>query len=164
MADHPKKRQTHKQPEIEELERQVLELTEALQRERADAVNVRRRAEEDRLKMASFFEATVIKKLLPFIDNFERALKHAPKTTDKAVEEWLKGIDGVNKQLWQALESLGVKKIKTVNEVFDPRYHEAVQMDPGSEGAKEVVTEEFIPGYILDGEVIRHAMVKVSMK
>ena len=140
MTDHPKKRQTHKQPEIEELERQILELTEALQRERADAVNVRRRAEEDRLKMASFFKATVIKELLPFIDNFERALNHAPKTTDKAANEWHKGLDGVNKQLWQALESLGVKKIKTVNEVFDPRYHEAVQMDPGSEGTKEVVT------------------------
>jgi molecular chaperone GrpE len=163
MADHHKKIQTHNS-EIAELERQVLELTEALQRERADAINVRRRAEEDRLKMASFFKAAVIKDLLPFIDNFERALYHTPKTTDKAMIEWHKGLDSVNKQLWQALESLGVEKIKTVNEVFDPRYHEAVQMDAGSEGTKEVITEEFMPGYTLDGEVIRHAMVKVSMK
>ncbi len=164
MADHHKKTQTHNRPEIEELERQVLELTEALQRERADAINVRRRAEEDRFKMASFFKATVIKDLLPFIDNFERALNHTPKATDRTMMEWHKGLGGVNKQLWQALESLGVEKIKTINEVFDPRYHEAVQMDPNSEGTKEIITEEFMPGYTLDGEVIRHAMVKVSMK
>jgi molecular chaperone GrpE len=164
MADHHKKTQTHSRPEIEELERQVLELTEALQRERADAINVRRRAEEDRFKMASFFKATVIKDLLPFIDNFERALNHTPKTADKAMRDWLAGLNRVNKLLYQELESLDVKKIKTINEVFDPRYHEAVQMDPNSEGTKEVITEEFMPGYTLDGEVIRHAMVKVSMK
>ena len=146
------------------LEQQVAELTDALQRERADATNVRRRADEDRLKMASYFKATVIKELLPFLDNFDRAMSHAPKANNKAEEDWQQGLSSINKQLWQSLDSLGVEKIKTVGEVFDPRYHEAVQMDSNTEGTKEIITEEFMSGYILDGEVLRHAMVKVAMK
>lgn len=159
----PKKR-TEESNELQELEQQLAELTEALQRERADAINVRRRAEEDKLKMASFFKASVVKGLLPFIDNFDKALSHAPKQADKTYEQWLKGLNAVNKQLWQSLENLGVKRIKTVGEDFDPKLHEAVQMDHESKGNKEVVTEEFMSGYTLEDEVIRHAMVKVAMQ
>ena len=163
MAASPKKK-TVGSPEIAELKQQLGELTEALQRERADATNVRRRAEEDRIKMANYFKASVIKELLPFIDNFDRALKHAPKFTDKTAEDWLKGLEGVNKQLSQALELMGVKRIETVGHPFDPKYHEAVQMDGNGEGSNEVVTEEFVSGYTIDDEVIRHAMVKVALK
>ena len=169
MADKlPKKKTAKTNSQVEALKEQVKQLTEGLQRERADALNVRRRAEEDRLKMASYFKAMVIKDLLPFIDNFERALSHIPvdeKTPQsKQLDDWLKGLAGVYKQLWQAMESIGVKRIKTVGEVFDPRFHEAVQMDEGSEGHTEVITEEFMAGFTLDGEVLRHAMVKVTMK
>ncbi len=164
MAASPKKKQTPGKDELAELQKQVLELTEALQIERADAMNVRRRAEEDRLKMASYFKATVVKELMPFIDNFDRALKHRPKASNKAEADWQQGLMSINKQLWQSLEALGVKRIKTVGEVFDPRYHEAVQMDGEGEGSKEIVTEEFMSGYIMEGEVLRHAMVKVAMK
>lgn len=153
-----------KQPDLTELEQRLGELTEALQRERADAINVRRRAEEDRVKMASYFKASVIKELLPFIDNFDRALMHSPDSSDKSLSDWLKGLDSISKQLWQTLDSFGVKKINTIGEVFDPRYHEAVQMDENSEGSKEIITEEFVSGYTMGDEVLRHAMVKVSMK
>jgi molecular chaperone GrpE len=164
MAASPKRKPQVEDPEITELKQQLGELTDALQRERADATNVRRRAEEDRLKMASYFKASVVKELLPFIDNFDRALKHAPKAKDKTEADWLKGLEGVNKQLWQALEALSVQKIQTVGSVFDPKYHEAVQMDGSGEGSQEIVTEEFMSGYVMDGEVLRHAMVKVAMK
>lgn len=163
MASGPKRKPV-KDNNLAALEQQVIELTHALQRERADAINVRRRAEEDRLKMASYFKASVIKELLPFIDSFDKALNHFPKTEDKAMNEWFQGLAGINKQLNQALDNLGVKKIKTIGELFDPCYHEAVQMDHDSEGTHEVVTEEFISGYIMDDEVLRHAMVKVAMK
>lgn len=174
MTDLPKKPKAQDKLEekenvdFEELNQQIAELTDALQRERADALNVRRRAEEDRIKMSGYFKSTVIKDLLPFIDNFERALNQVPisdqTTLDKPMEDWLKGLNGVNKQLWQALESIGVKKIKTVGEEFNPKYHEAVQMDESGDGTKEMVSEEFTSGYSLDDEVIRHAMVKVTMK
>lgn len=164
MPQGPQKKQPKDNLEISALQNQVEDLTSALLRERADAMNIRRRAEEDRLKMASYFKASVVKDLLPFIDNFDRALALAPKTGDKSVNDWLQGLKTIEKQLWQSLESLGVKRIKTVNEPFDPKYHEAVQMDPSSEGTKEVITEEVMSGYIMDGEVLRHAMVKVAMK
>lgn len=155
-----------KQPKVnsEDLQNQIKELTESLMRERADAMNVRRRAEEDRIKLSGYFKASTIKELLPFIDNFDRALKHSPKVEDKSYQEWLKGIEGVHKQLFQILNQIGVEKIKTVGEEFNPELHEAVSMDDSNPGTKEVVSEELASGYKLGDEVIRHAMVRVTTK
>lgn len=150
-----------KKPTIAELEQKIAELTEALQRERADAINVRRRAEEDRIKFASFYKAKVIRDLLPALDNLERALKHAPK--DLAEHDYVKGVKNVAKQFEQNLANLGVEKIKTVGEEFNPSFHEAIHMEEG-DGNVEVVCEELQPGYRLGDEVIRHAVVKVKME
>ena len=150
-----------KKPTLKELQQQVAELTEALQRERADSLNIRRRAEEERAHMATFFKANLVRELLPVIDNFERALKHAPK--DLAGNDYVKGVQGVVRQFEKTLEQMGVQRIKTVGEKFDPKYHEAVSMEDGA-GEVEVVCEELQPGYKLGDEVIRHAMVKVKME
>ena len=165
MADHlPKKR---KQPtaltleEAETLAQQVAELTEALQRERADVINVRRRHEEQLGSLKAMIKATVVRDLLPVIDNFERALKHVPKELEG--NDYIKGVQGVVKQFERTLEQIGVQRIKTVGEVFDPRWHEAVAMEDG-DGSVEVVAEELQAGYRLGDEVIRHAMVKVRME
>lgn len=144
--------------ERKKLESQIKDLTEALQRERADAVNIRRRHEEQMGSLRNYAKAGVIRELLPAIDNLERALKHAPK--DLAGHDYVKGVQGVIKQFEKALKDIGVERVKTVGEEFDPRYHEAVSMEHG-EGDKEVVSEELQAGYQLGGEVIRHAMVKV---
>ena len=150
-----------KKPTIAELQQQVTKLTEALQRERADATNIRRRSEEERTQMATFYKVNIVRELLPVIDNFERALKHVPK--DLAGNDYVKGVQGVVKQFESVLSQMGVEKIKTVGEVFDPKFHEAVSMDDGT-GEVEVVCEELQPGYNLGYEVIRHAMVKVKME
>jgi molecular chaperone GrpE len=139
----------------------LAELTEALQRERADAINVHRRAEEERVKLAAFFKAKVLRDLLPALDNLERALKHAPK--ELADNDYVKGVKNVAIQFEQNLQSLGVEKIKTVGEVFDPSVHEAIHMEEG-DGDVEVVCEELQPGYKVGDEVIRHAVVKVKME
>ncbi len=149
----------NKKPTPAELEQQIAELTEALQRERADATNVRRRAEEERLKLGSFYKANVVRELLPVMDNFERALKHAPKELEG--NAYVKGVQGVVKQFEDALAKLGVQRIKTVGEPFDPNFHEAVSMEEG-EGKAEIVSEELQSGYTLGDEVIRHAMVRVK--
>lgn len=148
-----------KKPAINDLEQQVAELTEALQRERADAINVRRRADEERAKLANVFKAMVIEQLLPAIDNLERALKHAPADLQK--HEYVKGVQGVAKQFDKALEDLGVLRIPTVGEHFDPKLHEAVSIEDEG-GSVEVVCEELQPGYLMGEEVIRPAMVKVK--
>lgn len=148
-----------KKPTFKDLEQQVRELTEALQRERADAVNLRRRQEEQIGNLTTVVKAQVIQELLPAIDNLERALKHVPKELEQ--NDYVKGVQGVVKQFEKTLADLGVERIKTVGEVFDPKLHEAVGMEDG-DGDIEVVCEEMQPGYKINGEVIRHAMVKVQ--
>ncbi|MDQ5972523.1 MAG: molecular chaperone GrpE [Patescibacteria group bacterium] len=154
-----------KKPTIAELQQQIAELTEALQRERADVINVRRQHGDQMANLQSHIKVQVIEELLPVVDNFERALKHVP--AELADNSYVQGVQGVVKQFESTLEQMGVQRIKTVGEVFDPTVHEAVTMDQGDglgEGAIEVVTEELQAGYKLNDTVIRHAMVKVAMK
>ena len=150
-----------KRPTIAELEQQVGELTEALQRERADATNIRRRYDEQITALKTVVKSNVVRELLPIIDNFDRALKHVPKDLEN--NDYVKGVQAVVKQFESTLQQMGVEKIKTVGEVFDPKYHEAVSMEEGH-GTKEIVCEELQPGYRLGDDIIRHAMVKVKMQ
>jgi molecular chaperone GrpE len=148
-------------PEVQALEDQVAQLTAALQRERADAQNLRRRHEEQIGSLSTSAKANVVKALLPVIDNFERALKHVPE--DLTGNDYIKGVQGVVKQFEKTLADLGVQRIKTVGEPFDPNLHEAVSMEDG-DGEDELVSEELQAGYALGDDVIRHAMVRVSRK
>lgn len=150
-----------KKPTIKELEDKIAELTLALQRERADAENLRRRTTEEKARLGEFYKAMVVQEMLPALDNLERAFAHTPKELKD--HDYVKGLQSVLKQFEQRFAQLGVKRIKTVGEVFDPRLHEAVQMEDG-DGAVEVVCEELQPGYTIGDEVIRHAMVKVRME
>lgn len=143
----------------EDLQQQIAELTDALQRERADVMNIRRRHEEQMAGLRTTLKAHVITDLLPVIDNFERALKHVP--TDLVDNDYVKGVQGVVKQFEKTLADMGVERIATVGQPFDPRYHEAVSMEEG-EGGEEIVTEELQSGYKVGDEVIRHAMVRVK--
>jgi molecular chaperone GrpE len=159
----PKKKaeEVNYQEVAEQLAIENAQLNDALLRERADAMNVRKRAEDDRVKLGGYFKASVIKELLPTIDNFERALKAVPKDLEK--NDYIKGIEGIVKQFATTLNKLGVERIKTVGEHFDPHLHEAVTMEEG-DGKHEIVSEELQSGYILGNEVIRHAMVRVTLK
>jgi molecular chaperone GrpE len=148
-------------PELTQLQQQVIDLTEALQRERADVINVRRRHDEQVAGLKTMIKANVVRDLLPVIDNFERALKHVP--ADLAKNDYIKGVQGVVKQFETTLAGLGVERIKTVDEPFDPRYHEAVSMEEG-DGTEEVVSEELQAGYKIAEDVIRHAMVRVTTR
>lgn len=143
------------------LQQQITELTEALKRERADAVNLRRQHEEQVANLRTVVKANVVRDLLPVIDNFERALKHVPKELEG--NDFVKGVQGIVKQFEKTLSELRVEKIKTVGEPFDPRYHEAISMEEG-DGTQEIVCEELQPGYKLGNDVIRHAMVRVRMQ
>ncbi len=138
---------------------QIEELTNALKRERADAENLRRRHAAEVSSLRTSVKASVVAELLPVIDNFERALKHIP--TDLEGNDYVKGIQGIVKQFEKTLADMGVERIKTVGEPFDPHLHEAVGMEEGG-GGPETVCEELQSGYKLGDEVIRHAMVKVK--
>lgn len=148
-----------RKPTIKQLEQKISELTLALQRERADAENIRRRHETEIAGLRSRVKANVIHDLLPVIDNFERALKHVPKELQNS--DYIKGIQGIVEQFEKTLAEMGVERIKTVGEHFDPHLHEAVAVDEG-EGKHEIISQELQAGYKLGDEVIRHAMVRVK--
>ena len=148
----------------------IAELTEALQRERADAENIRRRHTEEIMGLKTHVKANVVRELLPVIDNINRALAHAPKTRSsqltadssqlKTWEDWAKGVMSVKAQFEKVLSGMGVERIKTVGTAFDPHLHEAVSIE--GDGGHEIVAEELQPGYKIANDVIRHATVRVK--
>ncbi len=140
-------------------QREIDELTAALKRERADAVNLRRRHKEETARLRTTVKTSVIEELLPVIDNFERALKHVPQ--DLADNDYVKGVQGVVRQFEKTLTDMGVERIKTVGQPFNPHLHEAVGAEEG-DGEQEIVVEELQAGYKIGDDVIRHAMVKVK--
>ena len=148
-----------KSPKSEAADSKIAELTNALQRERADAENLRRRHQAEIASLRQSVKAHVIEDLLPIIDNFERALKHVPENL--ADNDYIKGVQGVVKQFEKTLSDMDVERIKTVGEPFDPELHEAVSMEEG-EGDQEIVSEELQSGYKVGDTVIRHAMVRVK--
>lgn len=150
---------SHTPKNVNALQQQVTELTEALQRERADATNLRRRHDEQIASLRATTKAHIVKDLLPIIDNFERALKHVPK--DLEANDYIKGVNAIVKQFEKTLSNMGVERIKTVGEPFDPHFHEAVSAEEG-DGDQEIVSEELQSGYKIGDDVIRHAMVRVK--
>jgi molecular chaperone GrpE len=156
-----KKQEVDYQHLAEQLAEENAQLNEAVLRERADAMNVRKRADDERLKMAGYYKSSVVKELLPVIDNFDRALRSVPK--DLQGNDYIKGVEGIVKQFTATLEKLGVEQVKTVGEHFDPNTMEAVTMEEG-DGKHEVVSEELQSGYKMGDELLRPAMVRVSLK
>ncbi len=145
----------------EELETQVAELTGDLQRTRADFENYRKRVEADKAASYQHGQAAAILKLLPVIDNIERAVAHTPEELKD--NKWAQGVASLVKSLEKSLEGLNLKRIEAKpGSDFNPELHEAIQFDEDAEGDKEVIAEELQAGYTLGGQPIRHAMVKVT--
>jgi len=145
----------------EELEQRIGELTQDLQRNRADFENYRKRVESEKESARSIGKTQAVLKLLPVIDNIERAITHTPD--DIKDNAWVKSVANLVKHLEKSLEGLDLKRIDAKpGDPFDPLCHEAIQFDEDSEGEHEVIAEELQSGYRLGGEVIRPAMVKVT--
>lgn len=147
----------------EELEQRIGELTQDLQRTRADFENYRKRTESEKESARTIGKTQAVLKLLPVIDNIERAITHTPD--DIKDEPWVKSVANLVKHLEKSLDGLDLKRISAKpGDAFDPLQHEAIQFDEESEGEHEVIAEELQSGYRLGGEVIRPAMVKVTRK
>jgi len=158
MSNSPKKKSQPK-PTLSAVDNQLAALTEALQRERADSLNLRRRHEQDVSNLRNYVKADVVKDLLPVIDNFERSVKHIPDNLKD--NDYITGIKSILNQFEKVIKDLGVDRIETVGQIFDPSVHEAVSMEEG-EGEHEMVVEELQSGYKIGDQVIRHAIVKVK--
>lgn len=144
-----------------EFEQKLGELTLDLQRTRADFENYRKRADLEKIAARESGQASAILKLLPVIDNIERAIAYTPE--DLKENAWVQSVANLVKHLEKSIESLNLMRIDArPGTTFDPDLHEAIQFDEEATGDKEVVAEELQGGYTLNGHVIRHAMVKVT--
>lgn len=137
----------------------VQELTDDIKRIQAEYINYKRRSEEEKQRAVALGKEQAVAVLLPIIDNLERAIAHQPQ--DIADHAWVKGVSGVEKQLNSQLQGIGLTKIGAVGDEFNPDLHNAVSMQEG-DGDKEVITAVLQSGFILDGKVVRHAMVQVG--
>ena len=124
----------------------------------ADFDNMRSRNDKENAKMFDYGASDVLEKLLPIIDNLERALETVKEEEKNPFEE---GVEMIYKQLMETLKKIGVEPMDPVGKEFDPNYHNAV-IHVEEEGAGEnIVVEEMQKGYMYKDEVLRHAMVKV---
>lgn len=145
------------------LQAELSELTADLQRTRADFENYRKRSDDERQQAVQMGQTRAILKLLPVIDNIERAIAHIPD--DLADNKWALGVTNLVKNLDKSLESLDLTRIPAnPGDIFNPDLHEAIQFDEDTQGETEIIAEVMQTGYQLGGQPIRHAMVKVTRK
>tara|TARA_Y100000310_G_C20665323_1_gene807169 strand:+ start:1549 stop:2034 length:486 start_codon:yes stop_codon:yes gene_type:complete len=152
-----KKKEHKKKSELEIKNEQIKELTETVQRLQADFENYKKQVEKEKLNSCKFAKADFINKILPSLDSFELALKNSDNP-----EEFKKGIKLIFSQLFQTLEDMGLRPIKTEGK-FDPYKHE-VLLTEDSDKEDNTILEELQKGYQMEEMVIRHSKVKVAKK
>lgn len=147
------------QENISELEQKIADLTAGWQRTQADFINFKKQSQEEKAKYCRAANANLIYELLPVLDNFQLAAKHSPEELTN--NGWVQGIKQIEKQLEDILLSVGLEKIETVGQMFDPAIHEAIE-HVKSDLPEDEITEEILSGYKFDSDVLRPAKVKVS--
>ena len=138
---------------------QIEELNDKLKRQMAEFENFRKRTEKEKTQMYDMGAKSIIEKVLPVIDNFERGLAAVPE--ENKDDAFVTGMDKVYKQMLTELESIGVKAIEAVGEEFNPDFHNAVMQMESEEYESGVVAQELQKGYMYKDSVVRHSMVAV---
>ncbi len=144
---------------IEKLEEKLADLEDKRVRQLAEFENFRKRSGKEKAQMFETGAKTVVEKILPVIDNFERGLAGVPEEEKDA--PFVQGVELVYKQLVTALGELGVKPIEAVGKEFDPNLHNAVMAVDDDTLESGTVAEEMQKGYMYNDSVVRHSMVKV---
>ena len=147
--------------ELAEARRQVDEYLAALQRERAEFVNFRRRTGEEREAMLGLAAESLLAKVVAIVDDFDLALDARPDAI--AADPWVEGIGAIDRKLRAVLESEGVTPIDAgAGSAFDPRLHEAIANVPGTGQPEGTIVNEIRRGYRIRERVLRPALVSVA--
>lgn len=148
------------QKKLEDCQKKREEYLAGWQRARADFLNYKKEEMERIKEILKYGNENLILKILPILDNFEKAEKEIPD--DKKNDKLLEGILQIKTQFQDFLKNQGIEEIKTVGEKFDPNFQEVVQEIEKADCESGTVIEETQKGYILNGKVIRPAKVKVA--
>lgn len=139
---------------------QIEELTDKVKRQMAEFDNFRKRTEKEKSQMYDMGVKTIVEKILPVIDNFERGLAAVPEESKE--DAFVVGMDKIYRQMLTVLEEAGVTPIEAVGAEFDPNFHNAVMHVEDETLGENVVAEELQKGYMYRDTVVRHSMVKVA--
>lgn len=138
---------------------QIEELNDRLKRQMAEFENFRKRSEKEKSQMFDMGARTIIEKVLPVVDNFERGLAAVPE--EQREDAFVSGMDKIYKQLMTELDGIGVKPIECVGQEFNPDFHNAVMQVESEELESGMVAQELQKGYMYKDAVVRHSMVAV---
>ena len=147
---------------LQQLEKEYETLNSQYVRIDADFDNFRKRQSRDQDDLKIQLTCSTLSEILPIVDNFERARQQLNPEGEEA-QALHRSYQGLYKQLVEVLKQLGVSPMRVVDQPFDPSLHEAVMREPSNEKPEDIVIEELQRGYHLNGRVLRHALVKVSM-
>ena len=147
---------------LEQLEKEHETLKSQYVRIAADFENFRKRQSRDQDDLKIQLVSKALTSILPIVDNFERARQQLKPESEEA-QALHRSYQGLYKQLVEVLKQQGVASMKVVGQQFDPTLHEAVLKEPSEDFNEDFIIEELQRGYHLEGKVLRHALVKVSM-
>lgn len=147
-------------PQKDKKDEKIEELTDRLQRSMAEFDNYRKRTEKEKASMYVVGAKEIVEKILPVVDNFERALASA--TEEQKADPFVDGMEKIYKHLCKTLEDMGVTAIEAVGKEFDPNLHNAVMHVDDEEAGDNMIVEEFQKGYLYKDFVVRYSMVKVA--
>ena len=152
-----KKEKTDKKQEV--LKEKIDELEDRVKRQMAEFDNFRKRTEKEKSAMFETGAKSVIEKILPVVDNFERGLASVPE--EEKGGAFAQGMEMIYKQLMTELEAINVKPIEAVGQEFNPDFHNAVMQVESEEYESGIVAQELQKGYTYRDSVVRHSMVAV---
>ena len=144
----------------EAYEAKIAELEDRVKRQMAEFENYRKRTEKEKAAMFEMGAKSVVEKILPVVDNFERGLAAVPEADKDGA--FAAGMNMIYKQMMTELEGLGVKPIEAVGQEFDPNFHNAVMQVESDEYEEGIVAQELLKGYMYRESVVRHSMVAVA--
>ena len=145
---------------LEEKEKEIKEHHDRLLRLAADFENYKKRAAREKEEWTKFANEDLLRTILPFIDNLERAINHAQKVADTGV--LIEGVRLTIQQILQSLNKFGLSSFQSVGKPFDPTVHEAMLVVETDKHEPNQVVEEFQKGYLLNDRLLRPATVSVS--
>lgn len=153
------KKQAKQDKKTDPLKERIAELEDRTKRQLAEFENFRKRTEKEKQAMFEVGAKSVIEKILPVIDNFERGLATVPE--DRKEDAFVDGMNRVYKQMLTELDKIGVKPIEALGQEFDPALHNAVMQVQSEEYGAGIVAQELQKGYTYHDSVVRHSMVAV---